>query len=483
MNTFSNLLYRLAGAVPQYVADCPLSEQQRYRNIGYGMGIVGALTAFSAHHAAVLWGIKDPLAWIPALLWALFMIACDRMVVMALTKRDDRPMPRLAVIVRLVLIVINATVLSLFFILASNQNGLGRIRFEQQQHALAEDRQFFVGQYRLQEHQNDVTNSVAAVAVVKTKLAEVPSQIADLRARIGACQTEFEALQKMNVPKRSYIRSNLAGLVARINLLRRGSLSNSANGDALPAPEAEAERFRLRLTMLDTEESSKRRRCEEVAKREAAESRQYYAPLREEKTRLEKELEDTRDTLMIAKRKVTASVAESEQVSKAAFGFNLSGQGNALAELLKKNWLARIISSIVWLISICLETMPILLKTSARGGPYDLRVTRVERAYESTQRHSLVIETIQRDAAVDNVRAAMPEVMKIAMPLTLFTLTEEEIAKVRRVRENAARADLSRLQEIDDTFNAAVEQSRKILRESWITRTPTQGAAPSEVAA
>ncbi len=481
MNTFSNFLYHLAGAVPQYVADCPLSEQQRYRNIAYGMGIVWVLTFFSAHHAAVLGGIKDPLAWLPALLWALFMVACDRMVVTTLTKRDDRPMPLLSVVVRLVLVVINASVLSFFAILAYNQNGLARIRFEQQQHALAEDRHFFVGHYQLQEHQNEVTNFVSAMAAVKIKLAEVPSHIADLRARTGACQTEFEAIQKMNVPKRSNLRSILAGLVARINLLRRGSLSGSANSDTLPA--LEAERFRLRLATLDNEESSKRRRCEEVAAREAAESRKYYAPLREERTRLQKELQDTRDALIIAKRKVDASVMESEQVSKAAFGFNLSGQGNALVEFLKEDWLARIIALIVWLISLCLETLPILLKTSARGGPYDLLVSREEQAYESTQWHSQMIDKIQRDAAIEKVMAVMPEVTEIAKPLTLFALTEEQIAKVRPVRENAARADLSRLQEVDDTFNAAVAQSRKLLRESWMTRTPTQGAAPSEAVA
>jgi hypothetical protein len=475
MNTFINFLYRVAGSVPEYVADCPPSERQRYRNIAYGMGIVWIVTAFSAHHAAVLWGIKDPLAWLPGLLWACFMVACDRMVVMALTKREDRPMPLLPVVVRLVLVLVNASVLGFFAILAYNQDGLARVRFEQQQRAIAGDRQFFVGYYRLQERQNKLADSVSALAAVKTKIAEVPSHIADLRAMQSACQTEFEAIQKVSMPKRSNLRSDLVGLMSRIGLLRRGSLSESTTVDALPALETEADRLRQRLSALDSEESFKRRSCTEIAAREAAESRRYYDPLREEKTRLQKDVEDTRGTLKIASQKVDASVAESERVSEGAFGFNLSGQGNALVEVLKENWLARMIALTVWSISLCLETLPILLKSNARGGPYDQRVSREERAYESTLQTHLVLETIQRDAAVEKVRAVMPEVMEISKPLTLFARTEEEIAKVRRVRESAAKADLSRLQEVDDTFNAAVTQSRKLLRQSWITEAPTQG--------
>lgn len=477
MNTFCNLLYRLAGAVPQYVADCPLSERQRYRNIAYGMCIVWALTAFSAHHAALLWGVKDPLAWLPAFLWALFMVACDRMVVMALTKREDRPMPLLPVIVRLVLVLINASVLSLFAILAYNQDGLARIRFEQKQRAIAGDRQFFVGHYQLQEHQNELASSVAAMTAIKTQLAEIPLNIADLRAKRGACQREFEAIRKTNAPKRSNLRSDLAGLMARINLLRRGSLSRPANGDSLPAFESEAERFRHRLATLDSEESSKRRGCEEIVAREIAESRKYYDPLRLESAHLQKEIKDARNTIIIAKRNVEVSAEESEQVSKAAFSFNLSGQGNALVELLKENWLAGIIALIVWLISVCMDTLPILLKTSARGGPYDLRVSREERTYETTQRNFLIIDKIQSDAVVRKVGAVMPEMMEITRPLTLFAQTEAEITKVRQVRENAAKADLARLQDVDDIFNAAVARSRKLLRESWIPRVPTQGVA------
>lgn len=482
MSTLNNFLYRLAGAVPQYLAECPLSEQQRYRNIAYGMMIVWIVTCLSAHHAAVLGGVNDPIAWLPASTWALFMVACDRMVVMALTKRSDRSISRMPIFVRLALILINATILSYFAILWCNENGLARTRFVQQQHAIAEDQQFFAGHYHLQEHQNELASSTTAMGAVKTKLAVVPSNIANLRVKIGACRSEVEAQQKANFPKRSNLSSELAGLTSRINTLRRGLLTGSKQADTVSVLESESERVRRRLSALDSEDASKRRHCEELAAREAIESRNYYGPLNEEKSRVQKELEDAREATLIARRKVDASVVESEQVSKAAFGFNLSGEGNALMQLLNDNWLARIIAFVVWAISVCLETLPILLKLRACGGPYDERVSREDQSYESFQRHSLNLVTIQLNAETEKVRELTPKAMEIAKPLLLFVLTEEEIAKARVVREKVAKADLSRLQELDDSFHAAAAQSRQLLRESWLRPAPTTDA-PSGVRA
>lgn len=482
MSTLNNFLYRLAGAVSQYVTECPLSEQQRYRNIAYGMMIVWTVTYLSAHHAAVLGGVNDPIAWLPASIWALFMVACDRMVVMALTRRSDRPISRVPIIVRLALVLINATILSYFAILGCNENGLARIRFVQQQHAIAEDQQFFVSHYHLQEHQNELASSTTAMGAVKAKLAVVPPNIANLRAKVGACRNEVEVLQRANTLKRSNLSSELAGLTSRIYALRRGTLIGSRQTEPVSGLEVEAERVRRRLAALDGEEASRRRVCEELAAREAIESRNHYGPLNEEKSRIQKELDDAKEATLIARRKVDASVVESEQVSKAAFGFNLSGEGNALMQLLNDNWLARIIASVVWAISVCLETLPILLKLRACGGPYDERVAREDRSSESLQRHTLDLVTIQLNAETEKIRELTPKEMEIAKPLLLFALTEEEIAKARVVREKAAKADLSRLQEIDDSFHAAVARSRQLLRESWLRPTPTTDA-PSGISA
>lgn len=462
MNSFAAFLYHLAGAVPEYLFECPASERQRYRNMAYAMGIVGVITAFSAHHAALLCGLRDPVAWLPAMVWAMIMIACDRIVILALAHRSDRQTPLLPIVVRVVLVVVNALILGFFALLAYNQQGFARIRFEQKQHAIAEDNAFFEGQYRLGEKEKDVAETATLVKDVEAKLALIPSHITQLRDQMKMCDRDLASLQASNVSIRHGLRGDLASFQSKIDSL---GITSAVGDEDVRQWQASAARIRVRLAALDSQEALKRRECADIGSREALAARQYYGPLRQKETEHHEQLRVRKNDLAASRGKLEASMAESEAVSASAYGFNLSGEGGALLELLKREWFARIIALVVWLISVCLETLPILQKVRARGGPYDQRVAAEERVYEAKLAHRFDMEVVESAAATEKARSLMPDVIELSKPLTLFMLAEDEIARTRSYRERVVKADPSRMQDIEDAFHVAVGQARKILRD------------------
>jgi len=442
----TSFLYRLGGTVPEYIERCPASERQRYRNLAYAMFVVWLLTAFAAHHAATLWGFSSLLAWIPAFIWASTMVLCDRIVVIALVKREGRKIPWLSVAMRLLLVLVNAAVLGFFAVLASNQDALARVRFEQKQRAVIQDRTTFVAAYQIKEQSAIVTDMSAQLADLKKKLATTPSHIEKLRTDANVCRQQLESFRYTNAKRRRDLMGTLAAM-------------NRSTVDP-----GEADSIRVQIEEMDSKERLHERRCAKLSASLTEETNRYYTPLREEKLAIEHDLARKKATLSDSEGQVRTWMDESKRVSDAAFSFNVAAQGRALTEYLAQTWLAPVIVVIIWIASISLETIPIGIKAASRGGTYDAIVFREESSFESRLSYEAAIEAIRREAELEKIRNATPYAVRIFEPLTLFMITEAEIAKARRVRESAAKEDPSRVEELDRTFEAAVAKTRAELR-------------------